>query len=160
MQRSTSKVPSPHGRKGPHPIRHRSRRCLSRLRALGSSREAPHAFGVAGERPACGGALPEWFLSQGEKAARGPVAAPSRDVGGLLPPGDHLNRQPACDQGIPRWRLRPVDISLGSRTQAAEGSRHCGIHRPRSQPDDPAYESFVAFPVRFRNKSDDLTKSY
>ena len=33
MQRSTSKVRSPHRRKGRHAVRHRSRRCLSRLRA-------------------------------------------------------------------------------------------------------------------------------
>ena len=113
-----------------HAGRHRSRRRLSRLRAFGPPRQAPHALGVAGRRSAGAGALPRRLLSERQETTRRAPATPSRDAGRLLPSRDDLDRQPARDERVPRRRRRPLDVSLGPRAQAAEGSRHRGIHRP------------------------------
>ena len=98
--------------------RHRSRRRLSRLRAVGPPRQAPHALGVAGRRSAGAGALPRRVLSEGPEATRRAPATASRDAGRLLPSRDDLDRQPARDERVPRWRRRPLDVSLGPRAQS------------------------------------------
>ena len=109
--------------------------------------DAPHALGVAGSRSAGAGALPRRLLSKRREATRRAPATPSRNAGGVLPPRDHLDRQPARDERVPLRRRRPLDVSLGPRAQAAEGSRHRGIHRPGSQSDDPSHAGARARPA-------------
>ena len=136
-----------HGAGPPVRARHRSRRRLSRLRAFGPPRHAPHALGVAGRRSAGAGAVPRRFLSERPEATRRAPATAPRDAGGLLPSRDDFDRQPGRDERVPRWRRRPLDVSLGPRAQAAEGSRHRGIHRPAAQSDDPAHAGARARPA-------------
>ena len=64
-----------------HANRHRSRRSLSRLRAVRPPRHAPHALRAAGRRSAGPGAVPRGVLSERATAARGSRAAASRDAG-------------------------------------------------------------------------------
>ena len=87
---------APYGR-CPPPVRarHRSRRSLPGLRAFGPPRQAPLARGVAGRRPAGAGVLARRFLSKRQETTRRAPATPPRDAGRLLPPRDHLDRQPA-----------------------------------------------------------------
>ena len=63
MQRSTLKVLSPHRRKGHHPVRHRSRCCLSRLRGVGPLHlnHRPLSESQQGRTPRAGSLNPSGF---------------------------------------------------------------------------------------------------
>ena len=83
-------------------------------------------------------------LPRGHYCPKAPAAPgtgrPLPEDRGSLHPGRHdLHRRPPHPAGVPRLGRRPVDLPVRPRADRAAGPRHCRIHRPGQQPDDPAY---------------------